>query len=68
MTSSIVKRIKIGMIDKDMNQSELAKIVGVKPPTISNLFNYEQGSNNLIKKIAIVLDIDYKELQSLRKK
>lgn len=62
MTKEIAKIIKIAMIEHELNQKQLAKLIGVTPPVISDLLLYGKGSNKTLKKIAIALDLDYREL------
>lgn len=55
MNNEIIKQIKKKMIDKDMNQAELAKKIDINSYQISNLLNGK--TNPTIKTLTKVLDV-----------
>ena len=52
-----VMKVKLAMVENGLTQSKLAKLIKVTPPVISDLFNYGKGSEELKKKINVVLGL-----------
>jgi len=52
------KKLKIALIEKDMNQKELSKRSGVARATISYIVNGKSCSDEVGQKIAAVLGLD----------
>lgn len=60
MTSELKKwilKVKVAMLHENMNQAELAALIGVTPPVISDLFRYGKASEKVKNKINVVLNI-----------
>ena len=56
-------RLKVARAEKQINQSNLAKIVGVSRQTISNIETYEYfPSAKLALLLCIALDIEFEKL------
>ena len=56
-------RLKVARAEKQINQSNLAKIVGVSRKTISNIETYEYvPSAKLALLLCIALDIEFEKL------
>ena len=56
-------RLKVARAEKQINQSNLAKIVGVSRQTISNIETYEYvRSAKLALLLCIALDIEFEKL------
>lgn len=49
------KELRIAMAENDMNQSQLAKKIGITPCYMSNVINRYSPSDKVVKKIADVL-------------
>jgi predicted XRE-type DNA-binding protein len=52
-----IGKVKVELARQDLNQSKLAKALGVSRPLISDLFNYGKGSQKLITSINKFLGI-----------
>jgi putative transcriptional regulator len=58
-----INRIKAVLAEKDMQQKELAAKVGVLPNSITRICNnVSQPSLKMLRDIALVLDVDIREL------
>jgi putative transcriptional regulator len=58
-----INRIKAVLVEKEIAQKDLAKKVKRTPNTITRICNNEsQPTLKLLREIAIVLDVDIKEL------
>lgn len=58
-----LNRIKAVLADKDMSQKELAEKVGMVPNSITRICNNEsQPSLLMLRNIALVLNVDIREL------
>jgi putative transcriptional regulator len=64
MTDKIkINRIKIILAEKEMTQKDLAEKVNRTPTTITRICNNEsQPTLKLLREIAVVLDVDIREL------
>ena len=58
-----INRLKIILAEKEMSQKELAQRVNKTPNTITRICNNEsQPTLKFLREIAIVLDVDIREL------
>ena len=58
-----INRIKAVLADKEMSQKKLAELVGLTPNTIARICNNEsQPTLHRLRQIALVLDVDIREL------
>ncbi|MBI3133661.1 MAG: helix-turn-helix transcriptional regulator [Bacteroidetes bacterium] len=58
-----INRIKVVLSEKDMTMAQLAKLVDRNPDSISRICrNESQPTLKLLKKIALALDVDIKDL------
>ncbi|MGQ0829861.1 MAG: helix-turn-helix transcriptional regulator [Bacteroidota bacterium] len=58
-----INRIRVILAEKNIEQKQLAKMVGKTPGTITRICNNKgQPTLKLLKKIAIALDVDITEL------
>ncbi len=58
-----INRIKTVLVEKDMSHKELAEKVGMLPNSITRICNNEsQPSLLMLRKIALTLNVDIREL------
>lgn len=58
-----INRIKVVLAEKDISHKELAQKVGLVPNSITRICNNEsQPSLLMLRKIALILDVDIREL------
>lgn len=58
-----INRIKVILAEKDISHKELAQKVGLVPNSITRICNNEsQPSLMMLRKIAIALEVDIKDL------
>ena len=58
-----INRIKVVLVEKEISQKDLAKMVGKVPNTITRICNNEsQPTLRLLYEIAIALKVDIREL------
>lgn len=56
---SAAKKIRILLVERDMNMTDLAKLLNRSLPTISDKMKRDNFSENDLRKIAEVLNYDY---------
>ena len=58
-----INRLKVVLAEKEMSQKDLAKKVKKTPNTITRICNNEsQPSLKFLREIALILDVDIREL------
>jgi putative transcriptional regulator len=58
-----INRIKVVLVEKEVSQKELAENLTVTPNSIFRICkNESQPSLKLLKRIALILDVDIKDL------
>ncbi len=58
-----INRLKVILAEKDISQRALAEMVGMVPNSITRICNNEsQPTLKLLREIALVLDVDIREL------
>lgn len=58
-----INRLKVILVEKDMSHKQLAGMVNMAPNSITRICNNEsQPSLGLLREIALVLDVDIREL------
>lgn len=58
-----INRIKVVLVEKEVSQKELAEKLSVTPNSIFRICkNESQPSLKLLKRIALILDVDIKDL------
>lgn len=58
-----INRLKVVLAEKELSQKQLAEMVGKAPNTITRICNNDsQPTLKLLRKIALSLDVDIREL------
>lgn len=58
-----INRLKVVLAEKDISHKDLAKMVNKSPNTITRICNNEsQPTLGFLREIALVLDVDIREL------
>ncbi len=58
-----INRLKVVLAEKDISHKELAEKIGMMPNSITRICNNEsQPSLLVLRKIALMLDVDIREL------
>jgi len=58
-----INRLKVVLAEKEISQKEFAKLLSVDPNTISRICNNEQQPTlRTLRKMALALDVDIREL------
>ena len=58
-----INRVKVVLAEKDMTHKDLANLINKAPNTVTRICNNEsQPALKLLREIALVLDVDIREL------
>lgn len=64
--STVGKHIEKALIDRDMNQVQLAQAVGTTPQYLNYILHGRRSGEMYLKRIANILKLDVKELENMK--